>query len=137
MATNSSIAARAAAIATELAEHDHLPAVRYVGVYDDSFHLCVDGAYKTFEDVTKLAEWARAFDVVVSIETQWVAGSGRIHAMLPFACGPVEMGVHLSTAMAYELGRRLRIEPPERGAIEVTAEQLLTVLAADTETAVA
>ena len=126
--TNSSIAARAAALATELAEHDHLPAVRYVTVYDDSFHLGVDGVFKTFESVTKLAEWARALDVMVSIETQWVGGSGRIHAVLPFACGPVEMDVHLSTAMAYELGRKLQIEPPERGTIEVTAEQLLAVL---------
>ena len=128
MTTNSSIAARAAAFAAELANYDHLPAVQSLSVYNDSLHLAVDGPYKSFETVTKLAGWAHAMDVMVSIEAVWV-GSGRIHVVLPFECGLVEMDVYLSTAMAYELGRKLQIELPEQGAIEVTAEQLLAVLA--------
>jgi hypothetical protein len=134
MATNADIAARTAAIAQELAAFDHLPTVRAVFIYADSIHLSVDGAWRTFEAAIKLAEWARYMGAMVSIEARWVT-EGRIHTVIPFQSGDVEMSTSMSTAMAYELGRRLQIALPERGAIEVTAENLLAVLAADEQKA--
>lgn len=125
--TNSSIAARAAAFAAELANYDHLPAVWNLSVFGDSLHLSVDGAYKTFEAVAKIAEWARAMGTTVSIQADW-AGSGRITTVIPFSSGEAEMRAMMSTAMAYELGRLLQIELPAQGTIDVTAEQLLAVL---------
>lgn len=136
MSTNADIAAKAATIAQELANFDHLPAVHAIHIYADSVHLGVNGAWKTFEDVTKIAEWAQYTGNMVSIEAQWVT-EGRIRTVIPFQSGDVEMATSMSTAMAYELGRRLQIVLPERGAIEVTGEALLAVLAGDTETAVA
>lgn len=136
MNTNADIAAKAATIAQELANFDYLPAVHGVHIFANTVHLNVDGAWKTFEAATKLAEWAQAVGTMVSIEAQWVT-EGRIHTVIPFQSGDVEMATSMSTAMAYELGRRLQIALPERGAVEVTAENLLAVLAAGTETAVA
>ena len=125
--TNRDIAAKAAAIAAELANFDYLPAVNSFSVGANYASLGMDGAWKTFEATRKIAEWAQAMGVPVSIEAQWVT-SGRITAVIPFNAGDVEMDTTMSTAMAYELGRRLQIELPERGASEVTAQALLDAL---------
>lgn len=119
------IAARAVAIGTALAEHSDLPHRSLIIGYGNS--MGVPAFYgNTFDGVREVAAWAQRFgtELVISMSS----GEGKAQTNVELGGESVCVDVSFGTAQAYELGRALQRELNRDVSIHIGADELLAAI---------
>ena len=118
------IAARAVAIGTALAEHPDLP---QSNLFVGSMISSIAAPGYELEGVGAVAAWANRFStpVVVSLSSY---GIGKVQTDIELGGIPVSVDCNIGTAQAYELGRILQRELNKDVSIHIGADELLAAI---------
>lgn len=120
-----SIAARAVAIGTALADLPDLPYRSLIVGYGNT--VCVPSFYGIkMEGLREVAAWAKHFDTQIIVSMS--SGDGRAQANIELGGEPVCVDVSFGTAQAYELGRILQRELNRDVSIYIGADELLAAI---------
>jgi len=123
----STIAERAVALRTALADYPDLPHA-YMAVGETYARISVSMSYSSlkFNGIREVAQWAEHFgtEMILSLS------SGMADAQTDIVLGGVPVSVEASfgTAMAYELGRILQRELNRDVSIHIGPEELLAAI---------
>jgi hypothetical protein len=119
------IAARAVAIGTALAEHEDLPYRSLIVGYGNTIGVPTFYGSK-MEGLREVAAWAQRFntEIVISLSS----GEGRAQTNVELGGLPVCVDVNFGTAQAYELGRILQRELNRDVSIHIGADELLAAI---------
>lgn len=119
------IAARAAAIGTALAELSDLPYRSLIVGYGNL--ISVPSFYGSkMEGLREVAAWAQHFDTELIISMS--SGEGRAQTNVELGGEPVCVDFSFGTAQAYELGRVLQRELNRDVSIHIGADELLAAI---------
>lgn len=124
----STIAERAVAIGTALADYPDLPLSNLSVWHDGTAYLRADSYGSGLPGVRRLAAWAKEFDTDIIITLSSYGGSGDVETTVPLAGQHVSVKVSIGTAQAYELGRILQRELNRDVSIHIGADELLAAI---------
>lgn len=118
------IAERAVAIGTALADYQDLP-YSYLAVGDTYSRIAVPVSYSsfTFTGIREVAQWAQHFgtEMILSLSS----GMADVQTNIELGGVPVSVEASFGTAQAYELGRILQRELNRDVSIHIGADELL------------
>lgn len=122
------IAARAVAIGTALAEHSDLPQSS-LSLGSCWSHIGVPSQYSAsrFAGMREVAQWATAFDTELIISLSY-GSTGKVVTNVELGGVPVAVESMVGTAQAYELGRILQRELNRDVSIHIGPAELLAAI---------